>query len=102
MAKRQHPQGPAAIRLARPPAAGPEPQIIALGYVEGALWRLVVHPPSPYADKQDPLPELQRQEAGHPHFDVVGRGDLLSRLVYQAWRRGQEREHGPSSPLLIP
>ncbi len=88
--------------LAPPPARQAEPQIVHLGYVEGALWRLVLYPTGQGAQREM-VPELQSQPTGHPHWDVVGRGDLLARLVYQAWRRGEENQpQKPRSSLLIP
>ncbi|MCZ7662279.1 MAG: hypothetical protein M5U22_04740 [Thermoleophilia bacterium] len=86
--------GPNDPRLITPRTGPPQPEVIPLGYLEGALWRLVVHHPSPGTPKDEPVPEVHRQEQGHPHWDLVGRSDVLSRLVYQAWRRGREERRG--------
>ena len=87
--------GPADPRLLTPAGGrAPQPEVIPLGYLEGALWRLVVYHPAPGNPRDDPLPEIHRQEPGRPQWDIVGHGDLLARLVYQAWRRGHEERRG--------
>jgi hypothetical protein len=74
-----------------------------LGYVEGALWRLVVFPSTRAGG--DEVPQLQRQVMGGG-WEIAAQDDVLAHLVLRAYHRGRRQEdrtlhHGlviPGSP----
>lgn len=76
-------------RLSSGPPA--QPEVISLGYIEGAVWRLVVFPPSTRTGKADEVPQLQRQVMGG-QWEVVAHDDVLAHVAWQAYRRGRRAE----------
>jgi hypothetical protein len=75
--------------------------VYSLGYVEGALWRLVVFAPA--GPSGDEVPQLQRQVMGGG-WEIAAQDDVLAHLVLRAYRRGRrEEDRTPSHHgLLIP
>ena len=88
-------------QLHLPTPQQPQPEVIVLGYVEGALWRLVVFPPA--GVKGHEVPQIQRQVLGGG-WEAVAHDDLLAHLAWRAYRRGRRLDdHKPShSGLVVP